>query len=74
MIYNKVIRIYGCKGNDFREATKKLHPDKRGAVQFFSKDLRLLTQTKSLNDGTVALDVAGFQVVQQRATLTNQSC
>ena len=33
----------------------------------------LLTQTQSLNDGTVAVDVALLQVVQEGTTLTYQA-
>ena len=33
----------------------------------------LLTQTQSLDDGTVAIDVASLQVVQQSAALADQA-
>ena len=36
-------------------------------------DNALLTQTQSLNDGTVAVDVALLQVVQEGTTLTYQA-
>ena len=35
---------------------------------------KLLTQAELLNDGTISVDVAVLQVVQQRAALTYQHC
>ena len=37
------------------------------------RGLFLLTQTQSLHDGTIAIDVAGLQIVQKGTTLTYQT-
>ena len=34
----------------------------------------LLTQTQCLDDSTVTVDVAALEIVEQRTTLTNQTC
>ena len=54
---------------------KAANPLRECSLCSFPAELRrLFTQAESFNDSTIAIDVAALQVVEQGATLADQTC
>ena len=75
-VFNAILAeywLYRPSGNKYGQKSGTAGDKKRGVAFWRSLSfsfLALLTQTESLNDSTVALDILTLQVVEQTTTLT----